>query len=141
MEAAERIRNAIACCLNANPDEGCKECPYTDMDACIVALVRDAREIMKERDAILSDYQELARDYVRIKRRVRKLKRRITKTNWHKIDEKEPPLHTELKVWTKEGREFIATFTLNDEWITDGFLQVRGVTHWAYLDEAPKEAE
>ena len=157
MEGIEKIKAGLAICSEAYTHDSCQNCPYFESEECSGKLMQDAKEAIealeadrKERDELAEEYQALEYDNERLRRSVQKLKARILKTNWHRPEDKKPPYHTELKVWTNKRREYIATFTLNEEWvtegvftfdkawITEGFLRVRGVTHWAYLDKAPK---
>lgn len=146
MEGIEKIMAGLSICSEAYTHDSCRNCPYFEKEECSGELMQEAKEAIvslgayqEALDVLVKECKALEDDNERLKRHVRMLKKRILKTNWHRVEYKEPPYHMELKVWTKERREYIAQRTFTEEWLSEGFMQVNGVTHWAYLDGAPKE--
>lgn len=97
----------------------CAGCPYQELEestTCIVKLMGDMRERIKDLEAAKAGRQ------------------------WINAEDEKPPYNTYVKVWTNDGRELIAVYTYSKEWVTEYFLEItHSVTHWAELDEAPKE--
>ena len=144
-ERFKEIKTVLARCGSETTTAMCAKCPYRETYNfnCVTRMAQEALAAIKtleeENADIAYAHSEFFAENRKLKRRIRRLKKQIRKTKWYRPDEKEPPYHTELKLWTNERREYIAQLTLNEEWLTEGFLQVHGVTHWAYLDDAPEE--
>lgn len=89
-------------------------------------VYQDLKEAEEERDRLKAENQNLLK------------KARF----WKRVEDEKPKYNTEVKVWTAEGREYIAFYTYSKEWITEYFFDLtKKVTHWAELDEAPGEVE
>lgn len=89
-------------------------------------LCGELAEVEKERDQLAEENQNL-------------LKRLPV---WKRVEDEEPPYNTQVKIWTKDGLEYIGDYTYSKQFITDGFIDItRNVTHWMPLDEAPERGE
>jgi FtsZ-binding cell division protein ZapB len=85
-------------------------------------LCGELAEVEKERDRLAEENQNL--------------RKKVPK--WKHVEDEKPPYNTEVKVFTAEGREYIAVYTYSKEWITEYFFDLTNkVTHWMHLDEAP----
>lgn len=104
---------------------GSAECIERLMDA-VHEYIGDLEDARKERDQLAVENQEL----------------RGKLPKWIRAEDEKPKYNTEVKVWTAEGREYIAVYTYSKEWITEYFFDLTNkVTHWMPLDEAPERGE
>lgn len=104
---------------------GSAECIERLMDA-VHEYIGDLEDARKERDQLAEEYQNLLEKV----------------PYWKRVEDEKPPYHTQVKIWTKDGLEYIGDYTYSKQFITDGFIDItRNVTHWMPLDEAPERGE
>ena len=135
MIVRDKLLNSLNACRH-EPGYDCKkDCIFYEIGSaeCIEMLmdamheyIGDLEDARKERDQLADENQNL--------------RKKIPK--WKHVEDEKPLHHTQVKLWTHEGYEYIGVYTLSNEFITDGFFDItHKVTHWMHLDEAPERGE
>ncbi len=155
----DRLMDSLRACKKEKGFVCDTHCLFYGNPDCIEALLENVHEYIgeleeakKERDelsdallkletAYLTDmvYQDLKdaeEERDRLKEENQNLLNRLPV--WKRVEDEKPPYNTQVKLWTKEGFEYIGVYTYSKEFISDGFIELtKKVTHWMELDEAP----
>jgi len=155
----DRLMDSLCACRKEKGYACDTHCLFYNNPDCIEVLLENVHEYIgileeakKERDQ-LSDallkletadltekvYQDL-KDAEEERDKLREENQNLLKKVpvWKRVEDEKPPYNTQVKLWTKEGFEYIGVYTYSKEFISDGFIELtKKVTHWMHLDEAP----